>query len=64
MGYGARIKAPNLFLLLPRLGRRTYCFHLKQQNLPREYKEYYGLKRNNSFATIQRFRDRWNCFLM
>jgi hypothetical protein len=26
------------------------------QNFPAEYKEYYGLKRNNFFATIQKFR--------
>ena len=36
----------------------------EQQNFPTEYKEYYGLKRNNFFATIHKFRDQWNYYLM
>ena len=36
----------------------------EQQNFPTEYKEYYGLKRNNFFATIQKFRHQWNYYLM
>jgi hypothetical protein len=36
----------------------------EQQSFPAEYKEYYGLKRNNFFATIQKFRDQWNYYLM
>jgi hypothetical protein len=36
----------------------------EKQNFPAEYMEYYGLKRNNFFATIQKFRDQWNYYLM
>ena len=36
----------------------------EKQNFPAEYMEYYGLKRNNFFATIQTFRDQWNYYLM
>jgi len=36
----------------------------EKQNFPLEYMEYYGLKRNNFFATIQKFRDQWNYYLM
>ena len=36
----------------------------EKQNFPLEYMEYYGLKRNNFFATVQKFRDQWNYYLM
>src|SRR5260370_24162376 len=52
------IPAPNVptedDLLLP----------LEKQNFPAEYREYYALKRNNFFATIQRFRDQWHYYMM
>lgn len=35
----------------------------EQQNMPLEYMEYYGYKRNNFFASIQKFRDQWNYYL-
>src|SRR5271170_7288790 len=35
----------------------------EKQNMPAEYMEYYGLKRNNFFATVQKFRDHWNYYL-
>ena len=34
----------------------------EKQNFPAEY--IYGLKRNNFFATVQKFRDQWNYYLM
>jgi hypothetical protein len=36
----------------------------EKQNFPAEYREYYALKRNNFFATIQRFRDQWHYYMM
>jgi hypothetical protein len=36
----------------------------EQQNFSEEYKECYRLQRNNFFATIQRFRDQWNYYMM
>jgi hypothetical protein len=35
----------------------------EKENMPAEYMEYYGLKRNNFFASIQKFRDQWNYYL-
>ena len=34
------------------------------QNFPSEYRQYYATKRNNLFASIQGFRDLWNCYHM
>lgn len=31
--------------------------------MPAEYMEYYSFKRNNFFASIQKFRDQWNYYL-
>jgi hypothetical protein len=36
----------------------------EKQNFPAEYREYYALKRNNFFATIQRFREQWHYYMM
>jgi hypothetical protein len=32
-------------------------------NIPAQYREYYGIKRNNLFASIQRFRDQWAYYM-
>lgn len=36
----------------------------EQTVLPTEYKEYYRIKRNNFFASIQKFPEMWNCYVM
>jgi hypothetical protein len=35
----------------------------ERENLPKEYKEYYGIKRGNFFASIQRFPEMWNYYM-
>ena len=32
-------------------------------NIPDQYREYYGIKRNNCFASIQGFREMWEYYL-
>lgn len=32
-------------------------------NIPEKYREYYGIKRNNFFASIQGFHKMWKCYL-
>jgi hypothetical protein len=34
------------------------------QNIPAEYREYYKIKRNNFFASIQNFSDIWKCYML
>jgi hypothetical protein len=34
------------------------------QNIPSEYRSYYATRRNNLFASVQAFRDLWNCYHM
>jgi hypothetical protein len=36
----------------------------EQQNFPAEYRGLYRLQRNNFFASIQKFRDQWNYYMM
>jgi hypothetical protein len=32
-------------------------------NIPAEYREYYTIKRNKFFASIQSFREMWDCYM-
>src|SRR5208283_5746171 len=34
------------------------------ENIPADYKEYYKTKRNNFFASIQRFREMWKYYIL
>src|SRR6266478_3246392 len=42
----------------------TWLLPFEQRVLPAEYKEYYRVKRNNFFSSIQKFAEMWKCYMM